>query len=164
MGGRGTYSYSKNSSTSIGNGDPLTAYAVASLNKGSAKGTTVSSAINRFREQMMDKKVEYSAYIDNSGYIHALGSTNKEGSTKVAPVSAVAKEKGISTIIHNHPYGTSDGRKWGGSFSEGDMAYIASAYANSGGKINRIIATAREGTYSAKVTKQVSREQVKKRS
>ena len=108
----------------------------------------------------MNQRYEYSAYIDDAGYIHALGSTGKEGSTKVAPLSAVAKEKGVSAIIHNHPFGGSDGRKWGGPLSGGDLEYVASAYQKSGGKVNRIIATSNEGTYTAKVTKAVTRKQV----
>lgn len=161
MGGRGAYSYNASGAKPIASSDPLTAYAVASLNRGAAKGTTVDSAIDRFREQLMNEKVEYSAYIDDAGYIHALGSMNKEGSTKVAPLSAVAKERGISTVIHNHPYGGSDGRKWGGPFSEGDISYIASMYAASKGKVNRIVATSNEGTYSAVVTRPLSQKQVR---
>ncbi len=158
MGGRGAYSYSGGQERA--DSSPLSAYAVASLNKGTAGGTTVELAIERFREQMMKRKHEHSAYIDDSGYIHALGSTGKEGSTKVAPPSAVAKEKGISTVIHNHPHGGSDGRKWGGPLSGADLKYIASAYQLSGGRVNRMIATSNEGTYSAQVTKSVSQKQV----
>ncbi len=159
MGGRGAYSYSGNTG-SIGGNTPLSAYAVASLNRGAAGGTTVDAAVERFRERLMNQKYEHSAYIDDAGYIHALGSTGKEGSTKVAPLSAVTKEKGVSTIIHNHPFGGSDGRKWGGPLSGGDLKYIASAYQKSGGKVNRIIATSNEGTYSARVTKAVTQKQV----
>lgn len=159
MGGRGAYSYSGGGS--IGSSTPLSAYAAASLNRGAAKGTTTEQAINRFREQMMDRKHEFSAYIDDAGYIHALGSTGKEGSTKVAPLSAIAHEKGISTVIHNHPFGGSDKRKWGGPFSEGDLRYIASAHRASGGKVKRIVATSNEGTYTAVVKKGVSDKQVK---
>lgn len=158
MGGRGAYSFS--SMPSISSSAPLNAYAVASLNRGAASGTTVEAAIGRFREQLMNEKVEYSAYIDEAGYVHALASMNNEGSTKIAPASAIAKEKGVTTIIHNHPHGGSDGRKWGGPFSEADLAYIANAYAGSGGRLNRMVATAREGTYSAKVTKKVTQSQV----
>ena len=68
----------------------------------------------------------------------------------------------MSTIVHNHPHGGSDGRKWGGPFSNADLAYIASAYRTTGGKINRIVATSNEGTYSARVTKTVSQRQVTK--
>lgn len=135
---------------------PLSSYAVASLNKGSAHGTTPEKAIERFREQLMSKKVEYSAFLDDQGYFHSLGSTGRQGSTKVAPFSSVAKEKGVSTVVHNHPYGTSDGRKWGGPLSTADLSYIANAHSATGGKINRIVATAREGTYSANVTRKVS--------
>ncbi len=159
MGGRGAYSYSGNAA-SIKDNTPLSAYAVASLNKGTAGGTSVEAAIDRFREQLMNNKYEHSAYIDEAGYIHALGSTGKEGSTKVAPLSVVAKERGVSAIIHNHPFGGSDGRKWGGPLSGGDLEYVASAYRSSGGKVNRIIATSNEGTYSAKVTKSVASGQV----
>lgn len=108
---------------------------------------------------MMKEKYEHSAYIDDQGYIHALGSIGKEGSTKIAPLSAVAKEKGVSTIIHNHPFGGSDGRKWGGPLSSADLRYVVSAYLESGGKINRMIATSNEGTYSARVTKVVTHKQ-----
>lgn len=159
MGGRGAYSYSGGGS--IGDSTPLSAYAAASLNRGAAKGTTTEQAINRFREQMMDRKHEFSAYIDDAGYIHALGSTGKEGSTKVAPLSAIAHEKGISTVIHNHPFGGSDKRKWGGPFSQGDLRYIASAHRASGGKVKKIVATSNEGTYTAVVKKSVSDKQVR---
>ena len=160
MGGRGVYSYSGNMERK--DNTPLNAYAVASINKGVAKGTTPEAAIARFREQLMDAKVEYSAYIDDAGYVHALGSTGKEGSTKVAPLLAVAKEKGVSAIVHNHPHGGSDGRKWGGPFSLGDLRYIAEAYNASNGKVKRILATSNEGTYSAVVKKPVSKQQVQR--
>ena len=158
MGGRGSYSYSGGGR--IKDSTPLSSYAVASLNRGAARGTSPQAAIGRFREQMMDKSHEFSAYLDDAGYFHALGSTGKEGSTKVAPLSAVAKEKGVSTVVHNHPHGGSDGRKWGGPLSEGDLAYIASAYQLSGGRVNRIVATSNEGTYTARVTRAVSQKQV----
>lgn len=158
MGGRGAYSYSGNGS--VKNSAPLSAYAVASLNKGAHKGTTVESAIARFREQLMNSKYEYSAYVDDAGYIHSLGSTGKEGSTKVAPLSSIANEKGVTTIVHNHPFGGSDGRKWGGPLSHGDLAYVASVYNATGGKLNRIVATSNEGTYSAIVRKRVTQRQV----
>lgn len=108
----------------------------------------------------MDKKVEYSAYIDDSGYVHALGSTGKEGSTRVAPLSAVAKEKGVSTVVHNHPHGGSDGRIWGGPLSAADLRYIATAHSLTEGRVNRIVATSNEGTYSARVTRRVTGRQV----
>lgn len=157
MGGRGAFSYSGNKRSNKSS-KPLNAYAVASLNTGVASGTTTDAAIDRFREQLMGAKVEYSGYIDNAGYIHALGSTNQKGSTKVAPLSATTKESGVSTVIHNHPHG--NGRIWGGPFSQADLAYIVSAHRSSNGSINRIIATSNEGIYSAKVTKSVSDRQV----
>lgn len=159
MGGRGAYSYSA-SKLEVEDNTPLSAYAVASLNRGTAGGTTPAAAISRFRKQLMNKKVEYSAFLDDSGYFHALGSTGKEGSTKVAPLSAVANEKGVSTIVHNHPHGGSDGRKWGGPLSGGDLKYVAAAYTASKGKVNRIVATSNEGTYSARVTRKVTKRQV----
>ncbi len=159
MGGRGVYSYSEGSGRNK-NVKSLSAFAVASLNAGSASGTTPEQATNRFREQMMDKKVEYSSYIDDKGYIHALGSTGQEGSTAVASLETVAKQKGITTIIHNHPYGTSDGRKWGGTFSKADLRHIARTHSISGGKVNKIVATSREGTYTAIVKNTVTEKQV----
>lgn len=159
MGGRGVYSYSgggRNAGSAT-----LSAYAVASLNRGAAKGTTVESAIARFREQMMGAKHEFSAYIDDAGYIHALGSTGKEGSTQVAPLSAVELQKGVSTVVHNHPFGGSDGRKWGGPFSEGDLQYIASAHRASKGRLKRMVATSNEGTYTAVVTRRVGSKEVR---
>ena len=161
MGGRGSFSASGRMQGGSKSNDPLNAYAVASLNKGIASGTTREQATARFREQLMNERYEYSAYIDNNGYIHSLGSVGKEGSTKVAPMSTIAKEKNVSTVIHNHPHGGSDGRKWGGPLSEADLSYITSAYNVSGGKINTMIATAREGTYSARVTKRVANKQFK---
>jgi hypothetical protein len=161
MGGRGAYSYS-GMGGGVPDNAPLSAYAVASLNRGIAGGTSVESAMSRFREQLMSQKHEYSAYIDDSGYIHALGSTGKEGSTKVAPLSAVAKEKGISTVIHNHPFGGSDGRRYGGPLSDGDLRYLVNAHIASGGRVKRMVATSNEGTYSALITKSVSRRQVNK--
>lgn len=159
MGGRGAYSYSKGMQGGRRKAN-LSAYAVASLNSGVAGGTTTEAAIDRFREQMMDEKYEYSAYVDDAGYVHALASTGREGSTGVAPLASVANETGISTVVHNHPSGGSDGRVWGGPFSEADLAYIASAHAATNGKVNRMVATSREGTYSARVTKPVTQRQV----
>lgn len=160
MGGRGSYSYSGGERGGRGPGEPLQAFAVASLNKGTAGGTSPEAAVARFREQLMDSKYEHSAFIDDNGYVHALGSTKQEGRTKVASLSTVAKQKGVSSIIHNHPFGGSDGRKYGGPLSKGDLRYIAQAYAASNGKVNRMIATSNEGTYSARVTKSVSLGQV----
>ena len=162
MGGRGSVSYSGSREHTGGKEQPLTAYAVASLNKGVSSGTTSDDAMNRFRDQMMDKKVEYSAYIDDNGYIHALGSSGKEGSTGVAPFENLRNEKGNLTVIHNHPHGTSDGRIWGGSFSENDLRYVATAYYVTNGKVNRIVATAREGTYIANVKRKVTDKQVRR--
>ena len=164
MGGRGSVSYSEGGGRGRGskNNTPLSAFAVASLNTGIAGGTTPEKAIERFREQMMDKKVEYSAYIDDNGYFHSLGSTGKEGSTKVAPISTIAKQKGVSTIVHNHPHGGSDGRKWGGTFSKADLAHISKTFNMSGGKINKIIATSKEGTYTATVKKKLTEKKIAK--
>lgn len=64
-------------------------------------------------------------------------------------------------IIHNHPNGGSDGRKWGGPFSEADLSHIARAYSQTGGRVKRIVATSREGTYSASVKRTVSQKQVR---
>lgn len=161
MGGRGSYSYSGGGSNRRQSA-PLSAFAVASLNRGTAGGTTTEAAIGRFREQLMDAKVEYSAYIDDQGFVHSLGSTGKEGSTKVAPLSSIANEKGVSTIVHNHPHGGSDGRKWGGPFSEADLSYIASSHELTGGKVSRMVATSNEGTYSAIVKKAVSQSRVRR--
>lgn len=99
MGGRGSFSYSGGGRRA--DSAPLGSYAVAGLNSGTAKGTSPAAAVARFRERTMSEKFEYSAYIDEAGYIHSLGSTKKEGSTKVAPLSSVAKEKGVTTLIHN---------------------------------------------------------------
>lgn len=155
----GMYSLSKTRGDERGRAS-LSAYATASLNIGIAGGTTVESAILRFREQLMDQKHEFSAYIDDAGYIHALGSVGKEGSTQVAPLSAIAKEKGISTLIHNHPFGGSDGGKHGGPLSGGDLRYLVRAYRASGGRIKRMVATSNEGIYSAIVTKTITSKQV----
>lgn len=161
MGGRGSLSYSGESHGSRTTA-PLNAYAFATLNAGAAGGTTSEQAIERFREQLMDKKVEYSAYVDDYGYIHALGSSGKEGSTAVAEIKNITKEKGISTIIHNHPHGTSDGRNWGGPLSQADLTHIAREHSLTNGKINKMIATSREGTYIATVKQRVTYKQVTK--
>ena len=129
MGGRGSFSYSGGGRRA--DSAPLGSYAVAGLNSGTAKGTSPAAAVARFRERTMSEKFEYSAYIDEAGYIHSLGSTKKEGSTKVAPLS------------------------------EADLAYVANAHRNTGGQVNRIIATSNEGTYSATVTRKVTDKQVK---
>lgn len=104
---------------------------------------------------MMGEGVEYSAYIDDKGYVHALASNRREGESSLAPVSAIEKESGVSTVIHNHPHGGSDGRKWGEPLSEADLRNIAAKYRASGGKIYRMVATSREGIYTAVVTKNV---------
>ncbi len=157
MGGRGAWSYSASGSRDRLRSDkPLSAYAVAALNTGIAGGTTSEAAVERFREQLMDERNEFSAYIDDAGFVHSLGSSGKGGSTAVASLFTVAHERGVSTVIHNHPFGGSDGRKWGGPLSEGDLMFISNAFERSGGKVNKMVATAREGTYTATVTRRVS--------
>lgn len=156
MGGRGTYSYSSSSLNKKRASGTLSDFAVASLNRGTSGGTTPNDAIDRFRSQMMDERYEYSAYIDKQGYIHSLASTGNEGSTGVKPPSSLAHERDVYAVIHNHPSGGSDGRIWGGPFSGADLDYISTAHMLTGGRINTMIATAKEGTYKATVTKRVS--------
>lgn len=161
MGSRGTYSFTATQRHMVAD-EELDAFAVASLNVGTAKGTTPDKAIERFRQQLMNESVEYSAYLDSNGYFHALGSIGNEGETAIASLKTVANEKGITTIVHNHPHGGSDNRKWGGPFSKDDLIVLAQKNATSGGKIIQMVATAREGTYKAKIKKKVTSSQVEK--
>jgi hypothetical protein len=165
MGGRGSYSITGYGDGGVGGGGtlgaPLPAYAVASLNRDTAKGTTPEAAIQRFREQLMNQKYEYSAFVDDAGYVHSMTSAGKEGSTGIAPLASVAKEKGVSTIVHNHPHGGSDGRKWGGCLSGTDLETAATMYRLTGGKVNKIVATSNEGTYIATVKKSIPSKTVK---
>ncbi len=158
MGGRGVCSY--NGSSSRASNVAVKAYAVAALNTGVAGGTSLEDAISRFREQTANERYEYSAYIDAHGYIHSLASTGDEGSTALAPIGSVAKESNVIAVTHNHPSEPSTGRKWGGPLSGDDFLALQSSYMLSGGSINRMVATAREGTYQARITKRVTREQV----
>lgn len=158
MGGRGAFSYSGGYGD-IDN-DPLHTFAIGSLNKGISKGTNTTDAINRFREQMLSKNHEYSAYIDSNGYLHALGSTGKKGSTKVVDYYKMIKERDIKSVIHNHPHGGD--RKWGGPLSVNDYLFANQTRAKSNGKVDTIIATSREGTYTAKITKSVSDVSIKR--
>ena len=161
MGSRGTYSFTAVQRQTIAD-EELDAFAVASLNVGTAKGTTPDKAIERFRQQLMNESVEYSAYLDSNGYFHALGSTGYEGETAIASLKTVAKEKAITTIVHNHPNGGLDNRKWGGPFSKEDLIVLAQKNATSSGQIKQMVATAREGIYKAKITKRVTSSQVEK--
>lgn len=163
MGGRGAYSAS-GLADSLGRGHtskaPISIFAAASLNKGSAAGTTPEAAESRFREQLLGSHVEYSAYIDKAGYVHALASTREEGSTGVMPLSQLAHEKGITTLIHNHPHFGS--RAYGGTFSKADITMAVKNYVATKGAVNTIKATAKEGTYIAVVTKNIYNKDVNK--
>lgn len=161
MGGRGAYSASgllMEHEHGHASNVPLSIYAAASLNKGSAAGTTPEAAASRFREQLLGSHVEYSAYIDKAGYVHALASTGKEDSTGVIPLSRLAHEKGITTVIHNHPHFGS--RMYGGTFSASDIEVAFKNYVETKGAINTIKATAKEGTYIAVVTKNIYNKRV----
>lgn len=156
MGGRGSYSYSSGSDRDGGGSKskenvPLSLYAVASLNSGIAKGTTPEAAIERYRQQLMSSDVEYSAWVDDAGYVHSLASVGKAGSTRVVPFYKMPNETGISTVVHNHP--ADKQRLYGGTFSQADLSYLATYFNASGGKVKKIVATAREGTYTAVATK-----------
>lgn len=159
MGGRGVYSFGGNSG-SVSNGQPLKAYAVAALNSGTAGGTSVESAIERFREQTVSEKYEYSAYIDSAGYIHSLASESSEDGTRLAPLGTVSKEVGIIAVTHNHPSAAGTSRKWGGPLSDDDYYALYNTYRQSGGNVTRMVATAREGTYQARIMKPVTRKQI----
>lgn len=117
-------------------------------------------AVERFRAQLYDADVEFSGYVDNSGYIHALASSGEDGSTWVIPHSwAVLHEKGVRTVIYNHPSDST--RLYGGTLSSADYTYIASVFRQTNGIINTMVATAKEGVYTAKITKVVSERQIK---
>lgn len=45
-------------------------------------------------------------------------------------------------------------------FSDKDLLKVISTFNNTGGKVNQIVATAREGTYKAFVTKKATKQQV----
>lgn len=148
------FSYASGGHRGSGKLSSLDPYAIGSLNTGISKGTTYDDAVQRFREQLIKQKNEFSAYVDESGYIHALASSGTKDHTGVLPSSNVKNEKGITTIIHNHPH--FGGRIYGGTFSEDDLQYVVREFAISRGKINTIIATAKEGIYTARVSKNVS--------
>lgn len=161
MGGRGAYSASGLSmehDRGHANNVPLSLYATASLNKGSAVGTTPEAAASRFREQLLGSHVEYSAYIDRAGYVHALAGTGEKGSTGIVPLSRLVHEKGITTLIHNHPH--FGDRAYGGTFSAADIKTAFRNYVATKGTVNTIKATAKEGTYTAVVTKNVYNKRV----
>lgn len=153
MGGRGAYSYSSVERNDSSGAEPLSAYAVAAINRDISRGTNPEAAIARFRENMMDENVEYSAYIDDYGYAHALASAGDAHSTQMAPLNEIAHERAVSRIIHNHP---GVGRKWGGPLSDADIQTLVQGYNYTKGRINAIVATAREGTYSARMTRPVT--------
>lgn len=88
MGGRGSYSYSGKRSAK--DGSTLSAYAVASLNKGTAGGTTVESAIARFREQLMDNRYEHSAYNRSGGRVKRIVATSNEGTYSALVTKSVS--------------------------------------------------------------------------
>ena len=160
MGGRGGISFSsKNTSGGIQNASRLDEFAVADLNTHNAKGASMDTAIVKFYMKTRNEKKEYSAYIDNNGYVHALASSGKEGKTGVIPASKLKNEKGKETVIHNHPHGGS--RKYGGPLSSADYTYIAAAYIQTKGQVKQIIATSNEGVYRARVVRKPSVTSVK---
>lgn len=81
-------------------------------------------------------------------------------STGVMPLSQLAHEKGITTLIHNHPHFGS--RAYGGTFSKADITMAVKNYVATKGAVNTIKATAKEGTYIAVVTKNIYNKGVNK--
>lgn len=69
------------------------------------------------------------------------------------PLSQLAHEKGITTLIHNHPH--FGNRAYGGTFSKADITVAVKNYVATKGVVNTIKATAKEGTYIAVVTKNI---------
>lgn len=69
------------------------------------------------------------------------------------PLSQLAHEKGITTLIHNHPH--FGNRAYGGTFSKADITVAVKNYVATKGAVNTIKATAKEGTYIAVVTKNI---------
>lgn len=162
MGGRGAYSFTYQVFGAGGKDIPLKLYATSAVNAGGVRDKGHEAAVERFRSLMLTQKVEYSAYVDNQGFMHALGSTQEVGRTRVASLTQLAKQKGVSAVIHNHP--SSKGRWYGGSFSANDILFLGGAFYLTNGKINTIYATANEGTYKAVFTKQGVREKDIKRA
>lgn len=81
-------------------------------------------------------------------------------STGVMPLSQLAHEKGITTLIHNHPH--FGNHAYGGTFSKVDVTVAVKNYVATKGVVNTIKATAKEGTYIAVVTKNIYRKGVNK--
>lgn len=139
----------------------LSQYAVAALNQGTAKGTSEEAAIDRFRSAMGTQETEWSAWLDSSGYLHALGTSGEAGSTAVVPRATLKDRKFITTLVHNHPDRNDGGaRKQGGTLSKADYRAMVNTYLTSGGRTNSIVATASEGIYRATMTKPVTQRQV----
>lgn len=69
------------------------------------------------------------------------------------PLSQLAHEKGITTLIHNHPH--FGNRAYGGTFSKADITVAVKNYVATKGAVNTIKATVKEGTYIAVVTKNI---------
>ena len=74
------------------------------------------------------------------------------------PLSQFAHEKGITTVIHNHPH--FGDRAYGGTFSAADIRNAFRNYVATKGAVNTIKATAKEGTYVAVVTKNIYNKRV----
>ncbi len=79
-------------------------------------------------------------------------------STGVMPLSQLAHEKGITTLIHNHPH--FGNHAYGGTFSKVDVTVAVKNYVATKGVVNTIKATTKEGTYIAVVTKNIYNKRV----
>lgn len=69
------------------------------------------------------------------------------------PLSQLAHEKGITTLIHNHPHFGSC--MYDGTFFAADIKIAFRNYVETKEAVNTIKATAKEGTYIAVVTKNI---------
>lgn len=74
------------------------------------------------------------------------------------PLSQLAHEKGITTLIHNHSH--FGNRAYGGTFSKADITVAVKNYVATKGAVNTIKTTAKEGTYIAVVTKNIYNKRV----
>lgn len=151
MGGRGVYSFSFGGNQGSSKKLLLDNFAVGSLNRGISKGTNPKAAIERFRQQMNTQNVEFSGYVDSNGYIHALASSGSKGETGVVDYSNLVNEKNVFAVAHNHP--SDKKRIMGGSFSSADIEFLHDVHRDSNGRINTMVATAKEGTYTAVIKK-----------
>ncbi len=148
MGGRGSISFTYTDHRSK-DGAIYIRKPVARLNTGGGGGASVEVTIEKFRKAYKNDDFMHSAYVDEFGFAHALGTSMQSTYTTVTPLKSIKTASNPMAIVLNQPARIND--TFGGSFSSASLNYLGISHGLSSGKTREMYLTAPEGTYKARI-------------